>query len=64
MFKSLLGEKPDVLPASPCYLSLFLADFARAYYIEQYRGCTKVQLSCLVGHAQDTHFQMRAVYQL
>ncbi len=41
MFKALQGEKPDVLPAAPGYLSLFLADLERAAYIEQYRRCMK-----------------------
>ena len=63
MFKALLGEKPDVLPAAPCYLCLFLADFERAYYIEQYRRCMKGHLRYSVDHAQDTHFRAQALYQ-
>ena len=63
MFKALLGEKPDVLPAAPCYLCLFLADFERAYYIEQYHRCMKGRSHCQVDHAQDTHFRAQAVYQ-
>lgn len=63
MIKSLLGEKPDVLPAAPCYLSLFLADFARAYYIEQYRRCMKGRSRHQVDHAEDTHFRAQALYQ-
>lgn len=63
MFKSLLGEKPDVLPAAPCYLSLFLADFARAYYIEQYRRCMKGRSRYQVDHAEDTHFRAQALHQ-
>jgi len=63
MFKALLGEKPDVLPAAPCYLSLFLADSARAYYIEQYRQCLKGRSRFPVDHAQDTHFRAQALYK-
>lgn len=63
MFKALRGEKSDVLPAAPCYLSLFLADFERAYYIEQYRRCLKGRMSIPVDHAQDTHFRAQALYQ-
>ena len=63
MFMALLGEKPDVLPAAPCYLSLFLADFERAYYIEQYRHCMKRRSTYPVDHAQDTHFRAQALYQ-
>jgi len=63
MFKALRGEKPDVLPAAPCYLCLFLADFERAYYIEQYRRCMKGRSHYPVDHAQDTHFRAQAVYQ-
>jgi hypothetical protein len=63
MFKALLGEKPDVLPAAPCYLCLFLADFERAYYIEQYRRCMKGCSRYPVDHTQDTHFRAQALYQ-
>ena len=63
MSKALLGEKPDVLPAAPCYLCLFLADFERAYYIEQYHRCMKGGSRYPVDHAQDTHFRAQALYQ-
>ena len=39
MVRALSGQKTDVLPAVPAYLSLFLADVERAYYVEQYRRC-------------------------
>ncbi len=37
MVKALRGEPIDVYPVAPAYPSLFLADFERAYYAEQYR---------------------------
>lgn len=63
MFKSFHGEKPDILPAAPCYLSLFLADLERAAYIEQYRGCMQGRKRYPVDHAQDTQFRAQALYQ-
>jgi uroporphyrinogen-III decarboxylase len=63
MFTSLRGEKPDVLPAAPCYLSLFLDDFMRAYYIEQYRRRLKGRSAYPLDHAEDTHFRAQALYQ-
>lgn len=63
MFKALLGEKPDVLPAAPCYLGLFLADFERAYYVEQYRQGMKGRSHYHVDHAEDTHFRAQGLYQ-
>jgi hypothetical protein len=63
LFRALNGERPDVVPAAPCYLSLFLADFERAYYIEQYRRFMKGRSRCRVDHAQDTQFRAQAVYQ-
>ena len=61
MLKALLGEKPDVLPAAPCYLSLFLADVERAYYIEQYCQCMKGRKHYPVDHAEDTYFRLQAL---
>ena len=43
MVSALQGEKPDVLPAAPAYPSLFLADFERAYYVDQYRRRLRVR---------------------
>ena len=63
ILKSLLGKKPDILPAAPCYLSLFLADFLRDYYIEQYRLRMKGRSRYAVDHAEDTHFRAQALYQ-
>jgi hypothetical protein len=63
MLKALLGEKPDVLPAAPCYLSLYLADLHRANYIEQYRRCMKGRKRYPVDHAQDTQLRAQALVQ-
>ena len=61
MIKALMGEKTDVVPAAPCYLSLFLAEAERAYYIEQYRRCMKGRKCYPVDHAEDTHFRLQAL---
>jgi len=63
ILKALRGDKLDVLPAAPCYLSLFLADFERAYYIGQYYRYLKGRSRCPINHAQETHFRAQAVYQ-
>ena len=63
MLKSLLGERPDVFPAVPCYLSLFLADFERRYYIEQYRLRMKGRSRYRIDQTEDTHFRAQALYQ-
>jgi hypothetical protein len=65
MIQALTGQKPDVLPAAPAYLCLFLADFERAFYIEQYRlrlhecGTDRYPMN----HAEDTLFRARATFQ-
>jgi hypothetical protein len=63
MLKALQGQKTDGLPAVPAYLVLFLADFEKAYYIEQYRRHLQGRSRCPVDHAQDTHFRAQALYQ-
>jgi hypothetical protein len=63
MFKVLRGEKPDVVPAAPAYLGLFLADFVRAYYVEQYRRRTRGLARYAIDHQEDTLFRARALYQ-
>ena len=63
LFGALTGRPGDVLPAAPCYLSLFLADFERAYYMELYRRHLRGRARCRVDHAQDTHFRAQALYQ-
>ncbi len=63
MFRALSGQKSLGFPAAPCYLGLFLADFERAYYVEQYRrrmrGCARYD----VNHEEDTLFRAQALYQ-
>lgn len=61
--KVLLGDRPDVSPAAPCYLSLYLADLTRAHYIEQYQEIMKGRSRSPVDHAQDTCFRAQALYQ-
>ena len=63
MFKALQGEKPDVLPVAPGYLSLYLADLERDHYIEQYRQCMQGRSHYAVDHDQDTHFRAQALVQ-
>lgn len=63
MLKALSGEKPDRIPAAPAYLSLFLADFERAYYVEQYRRRLRGRSRYQVNHREDTLFRARAIYQ-
>ena len=63
MLKALLGGKPDILPAAPGYLSLYLTELERAAYIEQYRPCLKGRTPHPVEHAEDTHFRARALVQ-
>jgi hypothetical protein len=65
MIQALTGQKPDVLPAAPAFPSLFLTDFERSFYIEQYRLRLR---ECSVDrypmdHAEDTLFRARATYQ-
>jgi uroporphyrinogen-III decarboxylase len=54
---------PDQVPAAPAYLTLFLADFERAYYVEQYRRRMRGISRCPVDHQEDTQFRARAIYQ-
>lgn len=63
MMRALLGQKPDRIPAAPCYLSLFLADRVRAAYIEQYRQRLGGRRRYRVEHAEDTHFRAQALYR-
>ena len=66
MIAALTGSKPDCLPAAPAYPSLFLADFERANYIDQYRLRLRGASSgtrYAVDHDQDTVFRARAIYQ-
>jgi uroporphyrinogen-III decarboxylase len=63
MFKALRGQKPDALPAAPAYLILFLADFERAYYIEQYRLRMRGRNRYSVDHQEDVKLRAQAIYQ-
>jgi hypothetical protein len=63
MLAALRGEAPAGLPAAPAYPSLFLADFARAYYVEQYRLRTRGLARYSVDHEEDTLFRAQALYQ-
>ena len=59
----LRGETPDRVPAAPAYLCLFLADFERAAYIEQYRRPMRGLDRYPVDHQEDTRFRAEAIYQ-
>jgi hypothetical protein len=63
MLSALRGEKPDRFPAAPAYLSLFLADFERAYYVEQYRLRLRGRARYAIDHQEDTRFRAQALYQ-
>ena len=63
MVRALTGQKPDVLPAVPAYLCLFLEEFERAAYIEQYRRLLRGRSLCPVDHEADTLFRAQALYQ-
>jgi hypothetical protein len=63
VFRALTGQRSDALPAAPAYLSLFLADFEQAYYVEQYRRRLRGRSRCPVNHEEDTLFRAQAIYQ-
>jgi hypothetical protein len=63
MLKALAGEAGDGLAAAPVYLSLFLEDFERAYYIEAYRRRMRGLAVYPVDHVEDTRFRAEALYQ-
>jgi uroporphyrinogen-III decarboxylase len=63
VFQVLRGETPDQVPAAPAYLILFLADFERVYYIEQYRRRMRGLSRYPVNHQEDTRFRAQAIYQ-
>lgn len=63
VFQVLRGETPDRVPAAPAYLILFLADFERAYYIEQYQRRMRGLSRHPVDHQEDTRFRAHAIYQ-
>jgi len=63
MVRALTGQKPDRLPAAQAYLSLFLADFERAFYVEQYRQRLRGRGRYSVDHDEDTIFRAEAIYR-
>jgi hypothetical protein len=63
MFRALRGQTPDVLPAAFGYPSLFLEDFERAFYIEQYRLRMRGGQRYAIDHEEDTLFRARALFQ-
>lgn len=63
MLRALSGGRADVTPAAPAYLSLYLADFERNYYIEQYRRRLRGRSRYAVDHEEDTLFRAQALYQ-
>jgi hypothetical protein len=63
LFRALAGQKPDVVPAAPAYLSLYLEDAERAGYIEQYRRRMGGRTVYPVEHEEDTLFRAQALYQ-
>jgi len=63
VYRALAGQSVDLLPAIPAYLSLFLEDFERAYYIEQYRRRLGRRTRYAIDHEEDTQFRAEALYQ-
>ncbi|MBN1147266.1 MAG: hypothetical protein JXA78_08420 [Anaerolineales bacterium] len=63
LLQVLRGERPDRIPAAPAYPSLFLADFERNYYIEQYRLRLRGRERYPIDHDEDTEIRAQALYQ-
>jgi hypothetical protein len=63
LLAALRGQRPPALPAAPCYLCLFLADFERTYYAEQYRQRMRGRTTCPIDHAEDTRLRAQAIHQ-
>jgi hypothetical protein len=63
MIAALTGSYPDCLPAAPAYLSLFLADFERANYVDLYRLRLRGLDRYAVDHDEDTAFRAEAIYR-
>lgn len=63
MINALHGEQVDVYPVAPAYPSLFLADFERAYYAEQYRLRLRGRTSYPVRYEEDILLRKQAFYQ-
>ncbi len=63
LIKALRGERVDVYPVAPAYPSLFLADFERAFYAEQYRLRLRGRSSYPVQYEEDIQLRKQAFYQ-
>jgi uroporphyrinogen-III decarboxylase len=63
LIKALRGEQVDVYPVAPAYPSLFLADFERAFYAEQYRLRLRGRLCYPVQFEEDIQLRKLAFYQ-
>lgn len=63
LLRALSGQKTAGTPAVPAYLCLFLADFERAFYIEQYRRRMKGCALYRIDHDEDTLFRAQALYE-
>jgi len=61
MLGALQGERTDGLPAAPAYLSLYLADLERAFYVELYRRRLRGLTCHAVNHHEDTLFRAQAL---
>ena len=62
MVRALTGQRPDRVPAAQAYLSLFLADFERAFYVEQYHQRLRGRRRYPIDHEEDTLFRVQAIY--
>ena len=63
LLQVLTNQTPEYTPAAPVYPSLFLDDFERNYYIEQYRLRIGDQGCYPIDHAEDTLIRASALYQ-
>lgn len=60
---TLQGKPADCVPAAPLYLSLYLADRTRIFYIEQYEQRLRGREFHQVDHREDTGFRVNAIRQ-
>jgi uroporphyrinogen-III decarboxylase len=61
MSKALSLQKLDRAPAAPAYLGLYLADFIRQAYVQQYEKRVRKSLHYGLNHAQDSLFRAEAI---
>ncbi len=57
------GETPDVAPAAPAYIGLFLAQAEKRHYVEQYRERMKGATRYSPDHDEDVQFRANALYR-